>query len=110
VGIRGVWPARRDANQSNQRRQQFPKAGDRLFRETCVGDAYQCQDQNQAERQLLEPEADVPELVHSALQQTCRPLATVRSRVAHDLLLPECCLAISSISVLRRFFPLEALG
>jgi len=56
-------PAGADADQRDQRRQELPVAGDRLFRKTGIGDADHGQDQHQAERQLSDPEVQVPRLV-----------------------------------------------
>ena len=67
-----VLPSGSDANQRDQRRQHLPKNGDRLFRKTRIGDADQSQDQNQAERQLPDPEAQTRASSLHAAALTCR--------------------------------------
>lgn len=52
-----VWPARADADRYNERDENFPVAFDRLSRESGIGNAEDSQDEHQAERQFVKPEA-----------------------------------------------------
>src|SRR5271169_1381645 len=59
-------PSRADTNQRDERRQDFPIAGNRLFRETRIGDADRGEDQHQAEGEFPHPEVQMQQFMRNA--------------------------------------------
>ena len=78
--VAGLLPARTDADETDDRREDLPVTGNRRFGEGRVGDAGNRQDQHDGERQFPEPDAP---MLRGRSSRRCRDLGHARwSRLA----------------------------